>query len=45
MKFQDKYSIIAGEKDKDGKDKIVISDDAFAIGDMIQEILGVLNSK
>jgi len=38
MSFKDKYSVTA-EKDKSGADKIVISVDAFAIGELLEELL------
>jgi len=39
MEFQKRYTTLE-EKDKgENKDKKVISNDAFAIGDMIQELI------
>ena len=37
MKFKDKYTL---DKNKDGEDKkIQVSSDAFALGDMIQDLI------
>lgn len=43
MTFHERYSTVP-EKDKDGKDKKVISNDAYAVGEMIDELKDFLRS-
>ena len=39
MEFQEKYAPLTDKDKIQNKDKKIISDDAFAVGDIIQELI------